>query len=402
MKGTARRGHTLNEDKIIAQWLQNDVKNRAENVMIVDLLRNDIGRACQIGSVHVSQLFTVERYNTLHQMTSTVEGTLQDTVQYNELMKDLFPCGSVVGAPKLRAMQIIHELETSPRGVYTGSIGYFAPPASASHARGKAIFNVAIRTITLRGEQGEMGIGSGIVYDSQPHDEYQECMIKARFMTTPAPSKFDILESILWDNDYCHLDKHQHRMLESASYFGYPYDQEKWQQLLIQLAQSCHPGTKYKVRVLLDATGRMHGNLVPLTETQLMQTVSIIMSTIATDSHNRMYYHKTTERELYNKATRFANTHGYADIIFHNEKGEITEGAIHNIFIKKEGQLLTPVCQSGLLNGIYRQHVLETHTNAREAIISVVDLLQAEKIYLCNAIRGWRQVQLLTSQTFDG
>ncbi|BCL79094.1 aminodeoxychorismate synthase, component I [Ktedonobacteria bacterium brp13] len=402
MKGTAPRGRTVDEDQTIATWLQNNTKNRAENVMIVDLLRNDIGRACQIGSVHVPQLFNVERYDTLHQMTSTVEGTLQDTVQHSALLQYLFPCGSITGAPKIRAMQIIHELETSLRGVYTGSIGYFAPSKPGSHHLGNAVFNVAIRTITLQGDQGEMGVGSGIVYDSQPHEEYQECMVKARFMTMPTTPKFDILESILWDSGYNHLDKHQRRMAESATYFGYPYDEEQFQQILTQLAQSCQFGKQYKVRVLLKSTGHFDGEVVPLAETQPAQTPLIILSTLATDPHNRMYYHKTTERELYNKATRFATTTGHADVIFCNEKGELTEGAIHNIFIKKNGELLTPARQSGLLNGVYRQHILETCTIARETVLYPQDLLQAEEIYICNAIRGWRQVHLVTSQTFDG
>lgn len=180
MKGTAPRGRTQTEDQQQSIWLYNDMKNRAENVMIVDLLRNDLGRICHIGSVTVSHLCDIEKYATLFQMTSTVEGILKENADYYQLFRSLFPCGSITGAPKIRSMEIIRELESSPRGIYTGSIGYFAPDTNAAP---KAVFNVAIRTIVLENGYGEMGIGSGITYDSQAIDEYVECAIKARFLT---------------------------------------------------------------------------------------------------------------------------------------------------------------------------------------------------------------------------
>ena len=175
MKGTARRGRTTREDREIAEWLRNDAKNRSENVMIVDLVRNDLGRVARTGSVKVEELFAVERYPTLWQMTSTVTAELRPEVGFHDIFRALFPCGSITGAPKVRAMQLIAELEDAPRGVYTGAIGFFSPR--------QTVFNVAIRTLDLNGERGTMGVGSGIVIDSDPAEEFRECLLKAEFLT---------------------------------------------------------------------------------------------------------------------------------------------------------------------------------------------------------------------------
>ena len=200
MKGTAPRGKTSHEDAQLHEWLRHDEKNRAENLMIVDLLRNDLGRIASIGSVAVPEIFTVARYPTLFQMTSTVTAELPPNLKYYDIFKALFPCGSVTGAPKIRAMQIINELENEPRGVYTGAIGYFAPG-------GKAVFNVPIRTLVINGERGEMGVGSGIVYDSVPEAEYAECCLKAKFLRTD-DKEFKLIETILWDQGYRMLSQH--------------------------------------------------------------------------------------------------------------------------------------------------------------------------------------------------
>src|SRR5436305_4121648 len=243
MKGTARRGRTGREDEEVVQWLSKDQKNRAENVMIVDLLRNDLGRVCQIGSVNVPQLFTIERYETLFQMTSTVEGRLRTDVNYEQVFRSLFPCGSVTGAPKLRAQELIQQLEAGPRGVYTGAIGYFAPPLMS-----RAMFNVAIRTIVLENGHGELGVGSGITSDSLAHDEYAECMLKAHFLTHPM-ADFAILEAILWEDGYRYLEQHLQRMKETAEYFGYRYTQAKIRAVLAQLSTHLIAGERYKVRI---------------------------------------------------------------------------------------------------------------------------------------------------------
>ncbi|MBV9691975.1 MAG: aminodeoxychorismate synthase component I [Ktedonobacteraceae bacterium] len=396
MKGTAPRGRTHREDQHLEQWLFNDSKNRAENVMIVDLLRNDLGRICQVGSVTVPQLFSVEKYNTLFQMTSTVEGTLKEGVDYYQVFRSLFPCGSVTGAPKIRAMEIIQALERSPRGVYTGCIGYFAPTLHHSSRVSRAMFNVAIRTVVLENGRGEMGVGSGITYGSAASDEYAECMVKAHFLTSTA-SEFAILEGILWKDGYQRLDKHLRRLADSANYFGYAYSQASIEDVLSQVSADLVAGCSYKVRLKLRQTGQVHGEAIQLQQASTAEQI-IALSAAQTDSQNSMYYHKTTQRALYDRATRFAQQNGYADMLFLNEKGEVTEGATNNIFIERNGYLLTPAVDCGLLNGIYRQYILEENPRAREAVLHLHDLLEAEKIYICNAIRGLRQVKLIIKQ----
>ncbi len=392
MKGTMQRGRTQCEDDSLAQWLSQDSKNRAENVMIVDLLRNDLGRLCQVGSVTVPKLFTIEKYDTLFQMTSTVEGTLKEDVDYAHVFRSLFPCGSITGAPKIRAMEIIKELERSPRGVYTGSIGYFAPAVDHATRAVRAMFNVAIRTIVLENGCGEMGVGSGILYDSLASEEYAECALKAHFLTT-APVEFEILEAIFWDGEYQRLEKHVQRITESAHYFGYSYDQASIHDALSQLRAHLVAGCRYKVRLKLSRTGQCTCEAILIHETVAMPEQIVVLSAAQTDSKNRMYYHKTSERALYDRASRFALENGYVDVIFCNEKGEVTEGATHNIFIERSGFLLTPPLHCGLLNGIYRQHILEEHSQVREEVLHREDLLEAENIYICNAIRGLRQVK---------
>lgn len=397
MKGTAARGRTLSEDATQAAWLQADRKNRAENIMITDLLRNDLGRVCEVGSVSVPHLLDIETYRTVLQMTSTVTGTLQPGLDYTQLLSSLFPCGSITGAPKIKAMEIIHQLETTPRGIYTGSIGYFAP--STAQQPGHALFNVAIRTITLEQGHGTMGIGSGIVYDSDAAEEATECQIKARFLSEQAVT-FDILEAILWDGQYRLLEQHLARLAASARYFGYPWHEEELRARLAWLSQGMTPGSSYKVRVQLKRSGEF------VCEKSLIQQASdeellVIVSATRTDARDRMYFHKTTHRPLYERVTRFAQEHGYADVLFLNEKGELTEGAISNVFIERGGKLFTPPVSCGLLAGVYRQRILAERPEAQEAVLSLDDLLHAEAVYICNAIRGLRRVKVVTAPQFE-
>lgn len=392
MKGTAPRGRTNHEDRQVAQWLASDTKNRAENVMVVDLLRNDLGQFCLPGSVTVPHLFTIEKYATLFQMTSTVEGRLKADAGDSQLFRSLFPSGSITGAPKIRAMEIIKELEQTPRGIYTGSIGYFAPALDQEDQAASALFNVAIRTIVLENGHGEMGVGSGITFDSLASDEYAECAIKAHFLASPA-KEFDILEALLWDGCYQRLEKHLQRMADSATYFGYRYDAATIHHLLAQLSAPFVPGQRYKVRLSLKHTGHCSGEALQLHEQEPAPELYVVLGSEQTNSQNRMYYHKTTDRALYDRGSRFAQERGYADVIFLNEKGEVTEGATNNLFIERAGFLLTPPLCCGLLGGIYRQSLLETNPRAREARLFLEDLLTAEKIYLCNAIRGLRPVK---------
>jgi len=290
-------------------------------------------------------------------------------------------------------MEIIKELEHSPRGLYTGSIGYFAPALDHSDQAARALFNVAIRTIVLENGHGEMGVGSGITSDSLAWAEYAECAIKAHFLTSPA-AEFDILETILWDGWYRRLEKHLQRMADSAAYFGYRYDSTNIHRILAKLSAPFVPGQQYKVRLKLKRTGHCSGEALQLHWQEPAAELSVVLGSERTNSHNRMYYHKTTDRALYDRASRFAQERGYADVIFLNEKGEVTEGATNNIFIERAGFLLTPPLCCGLLNGIYRQSLLETNQRAREETLLLDDLLKAEKIYICNAIRGLRPVKL--------
>jgi para-aminobenzoate synthetase/4-amino-4-deoxychorismate lyase len=388
MKGTAKRGRTSEEDRYLESWLRQDEKNRAENLMIVDLLRNDLGRISEIGSVKVRELFSSERYQTLFQMTSTIEGKIRSDATYYDVLRSLFPCGSVTGAPKIRAMQIIHELEAIPRGVYTGAIGYFSPT-------NEAVFNVAIRTVVLDGDKGEMGVGSGIVFDSVPEHEYAECELKARFLTGPT-EEFDLLETMLWNNGFPFLDRHMRRLQESAHYFDHRCNVGAIVQELYKISRTFLAGKEYKVRLRLNSSGKT------LIEHDLIDDGPrprvVALTTARTDSSDRFLFHKTTNRQLYDDVYRKACESDLADIIFMNEKDQITEGTRNNIVIKTDHRLITPPVDCGLLNGVYRQYLLETQTNMIEKAITIDDLQNADAIYICNAVRGIREAKLHESR----
>ncbi|MFB3812633.1 MAG: aminodeoxychorismate synthase component I [Terriglobales bacterium] len=384
MKGTARRGRTTAEDCEIAAWLAADPKNRSENVMVVDLLRNDLGRICECGSVRVDNLFAVEKYPTLLQMTSTVSGKLRSGLGLYELFRAMFPCGSITGAPKVRTMQIIRELERQPRGPYTGAIGFFAPT-------GESVFSVAIRTLVLEANRGTMGVGSGIVYDSVAEDEYAECRLKAEFLMKPG-MRFALIESIRWDDGYLLLDRHLQRLAASCEYFAFPWDAEALLEHLRANELALLRGTCYKVRVLLGADGQVQVENFAISDEPVPN--SVMLAPQRTHSDDIFLYHKTTRRELYNRIYTVARERGHADAIFQNERGEITEGAISNIFIEKDGMLLTPPTESGLLAGVYRAQVLATDARARECVLRLSDLQAADAIYICNAVRGLMKVQL--------
>ncbi|MBA3003717.1 MAG: aminodeoxychorismate synthase component I [Desulfurivibrio sp.] len=250
MKGTIQRGPYPAEDARLARFLQHDEKNRSENVMIVDLLRNDLGRICTPGTVTTQSLFDIETYETLHQMTSTITGHLPLETKIESLFRALFPCGSVTGAPKIRTMEIIHELENEPRGVYTGAIGFLSPS-------GEAVFNVPIRTIALNNSKGEMGIGSGIIHDSDPEQEWRECLLKGRFLSDPPPP-FSLVETLLWQpgSGYWLLPEHLERLAASADYFRYHFSR---QELMLQLGNLARDfGTSsMRVRLALEKNGKI-------------------------------------------------------------------------------------------------------------------------------------------------
>jgi len=384
MKGTAERGRTTAEDHAQALWLQNDEKNRAENLMIVDLLRNDLGRLARFGSVRVDNLFAVERHPTLWQMTSTVSAELRRETSATDVLRALFPCGSITGAPKVRAMQLLAQLEARPRGVYTGSIGYMEA--------GRAEFNVAIRTLSMTDGHGTMGIGSGVVIDSDPAAEFEECRLKARFLTEPAP-EFELIESLLWREGYPRLDLHLERLADSAHYFGFVCDGVLARALLAEHAQGFAEGTACKVRLLLDREGHIRISSEQLqAETGL--PVPVCLARERVNSADCFLFHKTTHRALYAKTFAEAQSKGFGEVLFFNERGEVTEGAISNVFVQKGGRWLTPPVACGLLPGVERRHLLATRAEMEECVLTEQDLRTADAVWLANAVRGLRRAQL--------
>lgn len=395
MKGTATRGRTLEEDLQRAEWLTSDLKNRAENVMIVDLIRNDLGRFCKVGSVQVPELFHVERLSQVWQMTSTITGELTGEPDYRQIFTSLFPSGSVTGTPKYRAMQHIQRIEGEPRGIYTGAIGYIAPaPPQNYHAPSlsRAAFNVAIRTITVHGDEGRLGIGSGITFDSNPAEEYAECQIKTHFVYRPQPA-FELIEALLWDKGIQQIERHLSRLADSATYFEYPYNPQAIMAALDKQTQECEHGHCYKVRLLLSRTAQIQTEMSEVTPAA-SSDLTISISPHHTSSQDVWLFHKTTHRPLYARAQQEAIAQGNVECLFMNERGEITEGATNNVFIERDGDWLTPHWSCGLLRGTARQHILETVPWAHEAILYLADIERAEHIFLCNAIRGIREVRL--------
>lgn len=385
MKGTMPRGLDSTEDAQAILRLQNDEKNRSEHIMIVDLLRNDLGRICTTGSIQVEDLFSVERYETLLQMTSTVSGTLRPGVSFYDIFQGIFPCGSITGAPKIRTMQIIRELERNPRGIYTGAIGFISPNRSA-------VFNVAIRTLVMKDGCVQMGVGGGIVADSDPEDEYRECLLKASFLTR-AHQNFQLIETMLWDKEYCFLSQHLDRLESSASYFNFAFDRGAIQSRLHELSSSFTASKRYKVRLLLDANG--NAKLASSELDMEPYTGNVKLSPECTSSTDAFLRHKTTRRETYDRQYAEARANGFDEVIFTNEKGEVTEGAISNIFIVQAGKLITPPLTCGVLPGIMRRHLLETYAAAEERVFTIEDLKAADAVLLCNSVRGIRRVRRL-------
>jgi para-aminobenzoate synthetase/4-amino-4-deoxychorismate lyase len=385
MKGTMPRGLDISEDAEASLRLQRDEKNRSEHVMIVDLLRNDLGRICTMGSVQVEDIFSVEKYETLLQMTSTITGTLRRGLSYYEIFRAIFPSGSITGAPKIRTMRIIHELEQSQRGIYTGAIGHISPD-------GSAIFNVAIRTLVLKDGEAQMGVGGGIIADSEPSDEYEECLLKSEFLVRP-PRNFQLIETILWDENFTLLTMHLDRLESSAEYFNFYCDPVDITAQLIKTSSLFQPGQRYRVRLLLNASGDV--TVTAMKSPLDVSTGLIRLSRERTASKDVFLRHKTTQRNLYESQYAEARANCFDDTIFLNERDEITEGTISNIFIRQSGRLLTPPLSSGVLPGVFRRQLLETTAAAGERVLKLTDLESADAIFLCNSVRGLWQVKLL-------
>ena len=400
MKGTAPAGPDDTTSAKRAAALALDPKNRAENLMIVDLLRNDLGRIAQTGSVAVPKLFEVTRYGAVLQMTSTVTARLRTGASLAEVFGALYPCGSITGAPKRRTMEIIGELEPDPRGLYTGAIGWFDPPGddAASGAAfgagfGDFCLSVPIRTLALGpGEsvrRGELGVGAGIVFDSDAQSEFAECQLKARFLTG-LPNEFELFETIKasWQDGPRHLDEHMARIGASCAYFGRAFDEAAARTLVLDACLGLpQDASLHRVRLALGANGRWTvttGTLAPLHE-----PVRLVLAIEATDSGDVFLRHKTSVRSRYDAAWRAAEAEGAFDALFFNERGELTEGGRSNVFVRIDGGWVTPPLSCGLLPGVMRAVMLAAPAwDAREAVITRAMLERAEGIVVCNALRG--------------
>ncbi len=387
MKGTAPRGMTLSEDKSQALQLHYSEKNRAENIMIVDMIRNDAGRIAVPGSVTVPKCFEVEKYPTVWQMTSTV--TAKTDASLCNIMAALFPCASITGAPKSSTMNIIANLETTPRNVYTGCIGLIAPER-------KARFSIAIRTVIADREtkQAEYGVGGGIVWDSDTEGEYEECKIKARVLSESRPD-FSLLESLLWEPEtgYFLTDYHIRRMSDSAEYFDFPFDAENIREKLGEISRSFDKKKSYKVRLLLSKQGTVSCQSQPI-DMNLSAPVRIGLSLSPVNSGNPFLYHKTTYRQMYETAVK--NCPGADDVILYNERGEVTETTIANIVIQYKGKRITPPVRCGLLAGTFRAYLMD-QGEIEEDIIPVAMLAKSEHIYVINSVRLWRKAVLASA-----
>jgi para-aminobenzoate synthetase/4-amino-4-deoxychorismate lyase len=375
MKGTIARGPTVSKDKDKKRQLAKSKKVKAENVMITDLLRNDLGKIST--KITVPKLFSVEKYRTLYQMTSTIEARLRKNKKLKDIFSSLFPCGSVTGAPKIETMKIIKKLEKEPRGIYTGAIGYINP-------KKQFCFNVAIRTAHIKGSKGQLGIGGGILYDSQKESEYREALLKASFFTKTNFS-LKLIETILWSKDkgFWLLDLHLARLKKSAAYFSFPFCQDEIKAGLKKKVKG--KMKNIKISIFVDSKGKTDFFATKLEK--IRQPVKIKINSQTIEPNNIFFYHKTTNRSFYDRERKKAQKEGFFETIFLNKFKEVTEGTITNIFLEKKKKLFTPPVSCGLLGGVLRKHLIKGK-KAFEKTIYLRDLKEADKIYIGNSVRG--------------
>ena len=377
MKGTTQRGLTDQEDLEQASWLEQDPKNRSENMMIVDLLRNDMNRISEVGSEHVERLCQVEQYSTVWQMTSTIKSQLRPDVDLVTIFRSLFPCGSITGAPKIATMEIIKNLEPQPRGVYCGTIGILLP-------NGRRIFNVAIRTIQLHQGKAIYGVGGGITWDSTWESEYREVHQKAAVLYRKQARFQLITTGKISQKNLLFEEQHLERLTKASRYFSYPFDPKKLRQKIEKECQACDSHQDYRMRISLSKSGEMELSLQILTPLSPSFCKAKLCQQEA-DLNQAFTYFKTTHRPHL--------TLGKQEIIYHNVAGELLETSIGNLVLKIAGKLYTPPINLGILPGIYRQHLLETG-QVKEKIMTLADLNQAEAVYGCNAVRGLYELTL--------
>lgn len=396
MKGTAPRSGDAEHDAEAARALAADDKNRAENVMIVDLLRNDLGRVAETGSVNVPALFQVEPFGRVLQMTSTVRARPRTGLRYSELWQALFPCGSITGAPKRRTMQIISEVEHSPRGLYTGTIGWIDPPQHDG-VPGAFCLSVVIRTLLLTApaadgwRRAELGIGSGIVADSVAEEEYEECAWKSRFLRELDPG-FGLIETMRVENGRClHLEDHLARLSAAADELGFICDIAAIRTQIDTHCASLADSNIWRLKLVLPRHGEITLQHAPLTALPPGPVnVCIAEQTLATADPLRAF--KTTARAVFDAGWQTAEAHGAFDSLFFNQRGELLEGGRSSVFVRLDGYWLTPPLSLGILPGVMRTRLLRgdvlLDAPAREAVITREMLGRAEGLVLCNALRG--------------
>ena len=380
MKGTAKRGMTFEGDKEYGDWLFHSKKNRAENVMITDMVRNDLGRISEPGSIDVSNLFTVERHPTVWQMTSTVGARTEVSIAH--IFQALFPSASVTGAPKVSSMELINKLEESPREIYTGAIGYLAPGRQAQ-------FNVAIRTVLINKHTSEAvyGVGSGVVWDSKPEEEYAECITKAKILdSAPQNEEFSLLETMLWRpaEGIFLFDYHMRRLRESAEYFSFQFNQKDLERQLESLAQN-FDSTDYRIRLVQHRDGRMGFEYQPVSKFHRADQYRIRSANQPIGTDDPFLYHKTTRRGVYERALQ--SVLDCEDVLLWNSSGFVTETSIANVVMKIHGKWLTPPIGCGLLAGTYRQWLLD-RGKIKEGKVHLNDLSSVKEFLLINSVRG--------------
>ena len=377
MKGTTNRGLTTETDLGQARWLAQDQKNRSENMMIVDLLRNDMNRISKIGSEDVKSLCQVEQYSTVWQMTSTIETQLLTNRSLCDVFQALFPCGSITGAPKIATMEIIKKVEKQPRGVYCGAIGILVP-------QGPSIFNVAIRTLQMEETKAIYGVGGGITWDSNWESEYEETKQKAAVLYRQNP-KFDLISTgRIHQGKLLFLEEHIKRLQESSRYFDYPFNAEKAHNQATALCQSLDLDTDYRLKMSLKKDGELkleHSQLTNLSDDFCQ--ARLVEQRHPLDSPYTFF--KTSYRPHLSIESH--------EQIYYNHEGQLLETSIGNIVLKIEDQLYTPPVHLGLLNGIYRQSLI-AENKLKEKVLTVKDLKQAQAIYGCNAVRGLYELKV--------
>ncbi|WP_265530645.1 aminodeoxychorismate synthase component I [Sphingomicrobium marinum] len=387
MKGTARRHPDPGADAAEAKALAEDEKQRAENLMIVDLLRNDLARVAETGSVEVPRLFAIEHYPTVHQMVSEVTATLRDGFDAIDVLETIFPCGSVTGAPKIAAMQALRQLEPEPRGAYTGSMGWIDPP-NADGSAGDAAFNVLIRTIEIVSgrPQARLGLGSGLVVDSQSDAEWAECLLKGAFVSETARN-FDLIETMRYDpsEGIVSLEPHLERMKASASELGFAFDRHAARNEL--QAATFSQSHAAKVRLLLSPSGALAIS-VSLIEELGEEPVPVEVKTLGVAKDDFRLRHKTTDRDFYDAPRRASRA---ADVAFVNEDGHLTETSRANIFVPRGDRLITPPLSAGVFPGVLRQQMIE-EGKAEEGVLVAGDL--GHGFYIGSSLRGLVKARL--------